>query len=131
MVKLKVSDLEDLTNLQLNYENEIIKAANYILGKGIKLVIIDLNEKGSIVLNQERGYRLELNNLDIKSLNIDQGYILAGYAFGMEKDYDLEMTMKLGQAFRIAYGLAENIDDIDMSDIKKIMGNITIMPIFY
>lgn len=131
MVKLNLSELEDLTNLELNFENEMIKAANYILDKDIKLVVIDLDEKGSIVLNKERGYRLEVNNIASQSLNIDQGYMIAGYAFGMEKDYDLEMTMKLGQAFRIAYGLAEDIDDIDMSDIKKIMGNITIMPIYY
>lgn len=131
MVKLNLHELENLTHLKLNFENEIIKAANYILEKGIELVVIDLNEKGSIVLNKDRGYRLELNNLPDKLLNTDSGYMLAGYALGVDKDYDMEVTMKLGQAFRVAYGLAENINDIDMSDIKRIMGNITIMPIYY
>lgn len=131
MVKLNLHELENLTHLKLNFENEIIKAANYILEKGIELVVIDLNEKGSIVLNKDRGYRLELNNLPDKLLNTDSGYMLAGYALGIDKDYDMEVTMKLGQAFRVAYGLAENINDIDMSDIKRIMGNITIMPIYY
>lgn len=131
MVKLNLHELENLTHLKLNFENEIIKAANYILEKGIELVVIDLNEKGSIVLNEDRGYRLELNNLSNKSLNTDSGYMLAGYALGIDKDYDMEVTMKLGQAFRVANGLAENINDIDMSDIKRIMGNITIMPIYY
>lgn len=131
MVKLNLHELENLTHLKLNFENEIIKAANYILEKGIELVVIDLNEKGSIVLNKDRGYRLELNNLPDKLLNTDSGYMLAGYALGIDKDYDMEVTMKLGQAFRVAYGLAENINDIDMSDIKRIMGNVTIMPIYY
>lgn len=131
MVKLNVEQLENLTGLKLDYENEIIKAANYILQKDVDLIVIDLDHKGSIVLNQDRGYRLELNDMDVTSLSIDQGYMVAGYALGMDKEYDLEVTMKLGQSFRIAYGLAENIDDIDMSDIKKIMSNITILPIYY
>lgn len=131
MVMLNLHELENLTGLELSFENEIIKAAKYILDKDIELVVIDLNEKGSIVLNKDRGYRLELNSIPDKSLNVDSGYMLAGYAFGIHKDYDMEVTMKLGQSFRIAYGLADNINDLDMSDIKRIMSNITIMPIYY
>lgn len=131
MVKLNLHELENLTKLELNFENEMIKAANYLLDKDIELVVIDLDEKGSIVLNKSRGYRLELNNIPSETLNIDKGYMLAGYAFGIDKNYDIEVTMKLGQSFRIAYGIAENINDIDMSDIKKLMSNITIMPIYY
>lgn len=130
MVKINVSELETLTRVELNFENEIIKAANYILEKDVEIVVIDLDEKGSIVLTKDRGYRLEIEDMEF-TLSIDQGYTLAGYAFGMEKEYDLDMTMRLGQAFRIAYGVAENIQDIDMSDIKKIMSNITIRPIYY
>lgn len=131
MVKTNVKDLENLTRLELNFENEIIKAANYILEKDIDLVVIDLDAKGSIVLGKERGYRLDINNIELKPENIDEGYMVAGYAFGFDREYDLEMTMKLGQSFRIAYSIAQGINDIDMSDIKKIMSNITIMPIYY
>lgn len=130
MVKTNVRELENLTRLELNFENEIIKAGNYILEKDVEILLIDLDEKGSIVLTKDRGYRLEIDDIEFP-LNIDQGYTLAGYAFGMEKEYDLDMTMRLGQAFRIAYGVAESIVDIDMSDIKKMMGNITIRPIYY
>lgn len=130
MVKTNVRELENLTRLELNFENEIIRAGNYILEKDVEILLIDLDEKGSIVLTKDRGYRLEIDDIEFP-LNIDQGYTLAGYAFGMEKEYDLDMTMRLGQAFRIAYGVAESIVDIDMSDIKKMMGNITIRPIYY
>ncbi len=131
MVKITVGQLEDLTKLKLDFENEIIKAANYILEKGVELVIVDLDEKGSIVLTKEMGYRLEIDDIDLDKLSIDQGYTLAGYAYGIEKNYDLDMTMRLGQSFRIAYSIADNIREIDMSDIKKIMSSITIMPIYY
>lgn len=131
MIKLNVHELENLTSLKLSFENEIIKAGYYMLDKDIQLVVIDLDDKGSIVLNKDIGYRIELNNMAVRDLKEDQGYMVAGYAFGMDKGYDMEVIMKLGQSFRTAYGIAENIVDIDMSDIKKIMGNISIMPIYY
>ncbi len=131
MVKLNKYELENLTNLELNFENEIIKAANYILDKEIEIVVIDLDRKGSIVLCRDMGYRLEVDHISLEKLSIDEGYTVAGYAYGLDKDYDLDMIMKLGQAFRIVYGLVENIDDIDMSEIKKIMSRINIMPIYY
>lgn len=131
MVKLTIEELENLTHLKLDFENEIIKAANYVLEKDVDIIVIDLDDKGSIVLNQERGYRIEINNKEYSSLGMDQGFMMAGYIFGMDKDYDLEVTMKLGQAFRIAYSLVANIEDVDMSDIKKIMNDITILPIYY
>lgn len=131
MIKLNVDELENLTSLKLNFENEIIKAGYYMLDKDIQIVVIDLDDKGSIVLYKDMGYRIELNNMDIGNLKEDQGYMVAGYAFGMDKGYEIEVIMKLGQSFRTAYGIAENMEDIDMSDIKKIMGNISIMPIYY
>lgn len=131
MVKLNKEDLEDISKLKLNFENEIIKVGHSIIENGIKIVAIDLNEKGTIVLTKDRGYRLELSNRDMGPLNEDKGYMVSGYAFGIEKQYDLDTTMKLGLGMRIAYGLDEDIDRIDMSDIKRIMSRIEISPIYY
>lgn len=39
--------------------------------------------------------------------------------------------MKLGQSMRIAYGETRDINSIDMSDIKRIMGDIEIRKINY
>lgn len=131
MVKTDIEGLETLTKLKLDFENEIIKAGYYLIDKGIELVVIDLDNRGSIVLNKERGYRLYADNLDLEDLKKDRGYTVAGFAMGIDKAYDLEVVIRLGQAFRIAYGLADHVDNVDMSDIKKIMGEITISPINY
>src|SRR5699024_6579217 len=73
MVKLNKEDLENISKLKLNFENEIIKVGHSIIENGIKIVAIDLNEKGTIVLTKDRGYRLELSNRDIGPLNEDKG----------------------------------------------------------
>lgn len=131
MVKVNKEDLEEISKVQLNFENEIIKVGHSLIESGIELVVIDLDEKGSIVLTKNKGYRLELSQMNLSNINDDKGYIVSGYAFGIERKYDLDTIMKLGQAMRIAYAIGEDIDVIYMSDIKKIMSMIEIRTIYY
>lgn len=130
MVKVKKDDLEYLSNLHLDFESEIIKVGHSIVEQGIELVAIDLDEKGSIILTRDKGYRLEFNN-EIANIGVDNGYMVAGLAFGLYKKHDLETIMKLGQGARLAYGLEDDIDRIDMSDIKRYMSKIDIRTINY
>ena len=131
MVKLKKEDLEYLSNLKLDFENEIIKVGYSIIEKGIELVAIDLNEKGSMILTKDKGYRVELDNNNINNLGDDHGYMVAGFAFGLYKNYDLETIMRLGQASRLVYGVEKDKASIDMSDIKRHMSKIEIYQINY
>lgn len=130
MVILDKEDLEYLSNLRLDFENEIIKVGHSIIEKGIKLVCIDLNEKGSIVLTKDKGYRLEIDN-SIVNLQKDKGYMVAGFAFGLYKNYDMETILRLAQASRLVYAMEDELDRIDMSDIKRFMTKIDIYPINY
>lgn len=131
MVNLSIEDLQDISKLELNFENEIIKIGKGVLDTGIELVVIDLDENGTIVLDKDRGYRLEVHEMNLNNLKEDKGYLVAGYIFGIDKRYDFETTIKLGQSFRLAYGQIDDIDTIDMTDIKKVMSHIHISPIHY
>jgi len=131
MVNLDIEDLQNISKLKLNFENEMIKIGKGVLDMGIELVVIDLDEKGTIVLDKDRGYRLKIPEIDLTNLKKDNGYLVAGYTFGIDKRYDFETTIKLGQSFRLAYGQVDNIDIIDMADIKKMMSYIKISPIYY
>lgn len=130
MIKLRKEDLEYLSNLELDFENEIIKVGHSIIEQGIELLAIDLNEKGSIILTKDKGYRLELDK-SITNIGEDNGYMTAGFAFGLYKNYDLETIMKLGQAARLVYSIEDDLDRIDMSDIKGYMTRIEINSINY
>ncbi len=131
MVILKQKDLEDLMKLSLSFENEIIKAGRYMLDKGIQYVIVDLEKRGSIVLGQEKGYRIEIPYLSITNNVVKNSGMAAGFALGINRNYDMEMTLRLGQAFNIAPYLESHIMNIEMSDIKRIMSEIEIFPINY
>lgn len=130
MVKMSLKDLENLSKIKINFEGEMVRLGYSYIEKGIEILVIDLDEKGSIVLTKDFGYRLEMDNWNNK-LNVDKGYFIAGYIFGLMRDYDIEMVMRLGQAMRLAYSINEDINTVDMGDIKKIMGYIEIRKINY
>lgn len=131
MVILRQSELEDLMKLSLTFENEIIKAGRYILDKGVEFVVIDLGKKGSIVLGQEKGYRVEIPYLNNILERTNYSGMSSGFALGINRNYDVEMTLRLGQAFNIVANLKSNIMKIEMSDVKRIMSEIEIYPINY
>ena len=130
MVIVNKGELEGLMNMTLDFENEIIKAGQYILDRGVGFVIIDLQDKGSIVLGQEKGYRVEIPNYDC-DLGKDHSGMMAGFALGINRNYDLDMTMKLGQAFSIVSNMDSNLETTEISDVKRIMGQVEIYSINY
>lgn len=130
MVKMDKKDLEELTNVEINNHKEVASLGRGILESGVEILVVDLHEDGSVVLSRDKAYKLEIYDCDTGFSNEDKAYTVAGYAFAMDRGYDFETTMKLAQSFRIAYGL-EDINKVDMSDIKAIMKNIEILEINY
>lgn len=131
MVILNQRELEDFIKVSLHFENEIIKAGRYILDRGVEFVVIDLQNRGSLVLGQERGYRVEIPYLGSEITNMDYVGMSPGFALGINRNYDIEMTIRLGQAFNIASRLESDIMKIEASDIKRLMSQIEIYPINY
>lgn len=131
MVILNQRELEDFIKVSLHFENEIIKAGRYILDRGVEFVVIDLKNRGSLVLGQERGFRVEIPYLGSEITNVDYIGMSPGFALGINRNYDIEMTIRLGQAFNIASKLEADIMKVEASDIKRIMSQIEIYPINY
>lgn len=129
IVILSKLELENLVNSKLDFENEIIKAGRFILDKGVKILVINLKEKGIIVLEKTTGYRLEIPNMDVDMDELDNSGIVSGLALGISRNYDFEMTLRLSQGFSMAYAMEQNISRLEMSDIKRFMGEINLYPI--
>ena len=125
LLKVNKNDLEDITNLNIQDEAEVIKIGYSLIDRGVKNLIIDLENGESIFLSKDHKYKATFNGRSLKLLE-DEGYMLSGYIFGFYKKYNLETIIKIGQGFRIAYGLGEDIDLVDMSDVKKKMLSIKI-----
>lgn len=130
LVVLDTLELENFTHLKLDYEYEIIKAGQYIIEKGCNIVVISLGSKGSIVLTKENIYRVDIANVDSLNCKVDFSYMIGGFAMAIERNYDFEMMLKIGHSCGIV-NCYKSKDEIDMSDIKKIMGDIEISKFNY
>lgn len=117
-------DLEDITKLRLRTTGEIIRASRYIMDRGVKHLAINLEERGSLLISQDRYYRLSIENQG-KNFKTNPAYMLAGYALALNRSYDIEMAAKLGQACGICNSYIEE-DIKDMGDIKYIMNEIEV-----
>lgn len=123
MCILSVKDLEELTKLELQYESEIIKATQYILDKDINLVVVDMGLRGVLVLDKDKGYSLTIPPFDQKKKTLNYGQMIAGFILGFERDYEMEIVVKLAQACGSIHCYNYG-DDIEMSDIKSLMNRI-------
>ena len=130
IVLLDKIQLEEYTNLKLDYEYEIIKAGNYIIEKDVDILVISLGNKASIVLTKDFIFRVDVPSVEIPEDQPHFGYMLGGYALSMERGYDFEMFLKLGQACGIVNSLKHK-EEIDMSDIKRIMSDIEVTKFNY
>lgn len=130
MVIIDKPILEDLTNLYLEGENDIIRASNYILHGDVDFLVIYLPKDGIIILGHEMGYRVTGPSEEDDRRKSDLRRISAGFALGISRNYDLDMTLRLAYAFS-SYDTAYNMQEIDLGEIKKIMGEVEISPLNY
>lgn len=117
-------DLEDLTNLRLSTIGEMVKASSYIMDRGIEKLIINLDNRGSILITQDSYYRVNILN-DSREFITNTSHMLGGYAFAESRGYDIEMAAKIGQACGIANSYIQG-DIKDMGHIKQTMNEIEV-----
>lgn len=130
LVVLDKHQLETLTNLKLDFEYEIIKAGLFIIDKGVKIVVISLGNRGSIVLLEDKVYRIDVPYVELQDVLPNYGYMLGGFALAMERNYDFETFLRIGQACGII-NCFRHKEEVDMSDIKRIMGNLEVAKFNY
>ena len=125
LIVLDLETLENMTHLKLEYESEIVKAARYVLEKGIEYLIIDLKEKGAVVLCGDRGYKFEFPHFQGHHCNVNYGYMLAGFAVGITRGYNEETVLRLGIAGSVIHSFRHSAE-VDMSDVKNMMNRLAV-----
>lgn len=134
MVILDKEQLEYLLNVKLNFQNEIIKGSKYLLDRGVEFVVMDISNNETLVLGQEKGYRVEFSqDTDLNYYHRENGYygIASGFALGINRQYSMEMTLKLVQSIKAVANLNKDISKIEISHIKKLMNDVEITSINY
>ncbi len=124
LVLLEKEDLEEITNLHLDYDYELIKVGLYIIEKGVKVAVISQGKRGSLVLTTDNVFRVSVSEVE-KEAELNRGYMLGGFATALSRGYDFEMMLKLGQSCGMVNYYELN-QQLDMSHIKRIMACIEV-----
>ena len=125
LIVLDIEGMEKLTNLKLQYEGELIRASQYLFQNDISYVLVDMGENGLLVMNSENGLSMSLAESGLKSKQFMHGGLLAGFAAGMKRKYDLETTARLSFACG-SLDIRSHDGNPDMADIKALMNKIDI-----
>ncbi|EFI42669.1 MULTISPECIES: PfkB family carbohydrate kinase [Peptoniphilus] len=127
MMIVDKEQLEYYTNLKIKTQTEVVSAAGVILDSGTGIIIVN-SEKGCVIVTKNKSYGVNFEELKYSVSRINKNLMLAAIAFGIEREYDFETTIKLG----IASSIIENFIKfrmITMADIKKIMAEIELKEI--
>ncbi|NMA85804.1 MAG: 1-phosphofructokinase family hexose kinase [Tissierellia bacterium] len=126
LIKPNRDELEEYMGFILTNENEIIKAANYIMENGIEIVIVSLGKAGAIVVYQGHSYKIKMPSIDLVNSNGAGSAMLAGLAVSILRNYDFEHMLKVTAACGGASVMERDTGTIDMVNMKTIMNEVEI-----
>ncbi|TJX67945.1 hypothetical protein E8P77_03540 [Soehngenia saccharolytica] len=118
-----VNTLEEILNIKLCSNSEIIKAANYLLEQNVKRAVVVIKDDNYFLVNRERVFEIEVNSLIKECINT--GYLMAGVANSINREYDIEMMMRL--AFACGLVKRDDLHETSLVTIKENMKKINII----
>jgi ribokinase len=88
------TELETLTGLIITDEGSIKKAANMLITKGVKNVIVTLGDKGSFIINKDKAELFSAREVKVLDTTAAGDAFNAGLAFALSQKYSLEDAVK-------------------------------------
>lgn len=92
------TELETLTGIKITGYDSMIKAANFLLSKGVKNVIVTIGEKGSLLVNNNSEKIFEARKVEALDTTAAGDAFNAGFAFALSQKYSVEDSIKFANA---------------------------------
>lgn len=126
LIKPNQDELEYLTKLKINSKKDAINAARNLIDRGIENVCVSMGKDGMILLNKDSIYEVEIPKIDALNPIGSGDSSIAGFAYGIIKNYDLEECLKLANACGMSNALYMETGNIELDDIKNFRSSIKI-----
>ena len=102
---------------------DLKKGAEYLLKKGIKIVMISLGAEGAFIASKDEAYRLQTPEVEVAQTTVGAGdTMVAGLAAEIDKNASLKETAVYASALATVFvksGSIENINQELFSEIRK------------
>ncbi|WBW49679.1 PfkB family carbohydrate kinase [Peptoniphilus equinus] len=120
LLLVEKEDLESYTGFSIKREQDVVKLANIIFDQGVGVLVVN-SDTGVIIATKSESYRVDFDNIAHRGRFRPFG-LLSGMALGMDRGYDIIMTLK----FAVAFALFDARHDDDLSDLKATMNRIEV-----
>lgn len=126
LVKPNKEELEKLIGRPISSEKDIIDGANYILDKGVNIVVVSLGEDGSMVFYEKNVYRVKVPK--VKTINsVGSGdAMIAGFAISLARGYDFYHMLKFAAACGTANAMEAETGKVNKDNVKNIIDKIVV-----
>ena len=126
LIKPNLQELEQVLGYRCQNEDEIWSAMEKLQEKGIKVVIVSDGENGSLVLYEDKHYRVSAAKIEAASAVGSGDSFIAGFAAGMVRGYSIEQTLVLASACGAANAMEERTGYINLDTVGALIEQITV-----
>lgn len=129
LIKPNEDEIQNLLGKELEGEADIINTGKEILEKGIEIVVVSLGKEGSLVFNKNDVYKVTVPEIELVNPVGSGDSMIAGFAAGLSRDYNLEKTIKLAAACGTLNAMEKETGCIDPKSLEFMMDKIQVQKI--
>jgi 6-phosphofructokinase 2 len=126
LIKPNEYEFSRLMGREFPDEASLIKAAQEIINRGVKMVALTLGRKGALVVTKDQAFKALTPSVEVKSKVGAGDSFLAGCVLSLSRNGSLEEVIRLGMAAGTAAVMNEGTRLCKSEDIEKILPQIKI-----
>ena len=126
LVKPNKEELENLMGRTINSKKDIIDGANYILNKGVNMVVVSLGKDGSMVFYEDKIYKVEAPNIKVVNSVGSGDAMIAGFAISLMRNYDFQYMLKFATACGTANAMEMETGKVNLKNLEYLMEKVVI-----
>lgn len=126
LIKPNEHELASYYGKSFNSLTELIKAAEKLLSNDIEEIMLSLGKKGAVYINQNEKYFIEPLKLAVQSTVGAGDAMVAGLAYGIEKNLNKKTVLKYAAACSSATLIQPGTEMGSKKDVEKLQAEIKI-----
>lgn len=107
----------------------IIELACRLVKMGVQYVLVSLGADGGVLVGNGFCYQAVIPKVDVVSTIGSGDSVVAGFAVGIERGWDMVEVFKYSMACGMANSMQKEIGRVDLDIIEQIKGRIEVLPI--
>lgn len=109
IIKPNLYELEMTLDTKITSRGDILKAAGYLIEKGVKIVAVSLGGDGAIIVDGEKAYYAPPIDIEVRGTVGAGDSMVAGFCIAIEEQLDLKEILRYGVAAATASVMRDGI----------------------